>query len=79
MPSGMPASCVIRASWPPPTMPTTGNVTLQEYRPRHAGWFRHRYARFSVLVTGSFLTCEDMHGHRAGALVSMAGLTYSIA
>jgi len=27
MPRGIPASWVIRASWPPPTMPTTGNVT----------------------------------------------------
>lgn len=33
---------------PPPTMPTTGNVTLQEYRPRHGGRFPHLYAGVST-------------------------------
>src|SRR4051812_10175203 len=74
MPRGMPASWVIRASWPPPTMPTTGNVTHLGYPPpRHplSPEAPGRRRPGHSLATPLF----DADGHVGGSLVSMSGLT----
>ena len=76
MPSGMPASCVIRASWPPPTMPTTGNVTPPGYRPWNrplpGARFPRPFPHWTAPGPPPCPGCELPHRHCQGVLVSMA-------